>query len=412
MHRRRFSFSAPADIWKGAQALREMHDKRNRHKGKMEMKKERKMKTNTIMRFVVFWGCVASLIGLIAFRIISSRTGGTTGGDGTNRIGSVTVASSKPTAAEVEKLHEIRRLQLAEAKLKADVELRLKKFESDLSALSEKYKKMLPLADAEKSFQDSMGGARFLASRDGLCGFKVCVSLAYKMAYDKLKGTTRTADAIEPLVLSRICEPMEEAVGVYAKWTEDYRHELQKEEQVFALDLAAVANDFSDKIAVLTNDDAKRASAAIDGFVASIKDHAKETVYATIGAAIEAAMIKTSYDAIKKIVLRIVARTLASSAAKIGASATTGAACAVVDGPLPIMDFIGAVITVAGLSWTACDIYAVTKSMPDEMQVSVESEIVKTKSALTNTALENLKKAHATCLASARERVNEIVKSL
>lgn len=375
------------------------------------MKKERKIKANTIMRSIVFWGCVASLVGLIAFRISSKAKPSRTDG-GSGPIRPIGVSTNAPTAAEVEKLREIRKLQLAEAKLKAEVERRLSKFESDLSAISEKYMKMLPLSDAEKSFQDSITGARFLASRDGLCGYKVCVSLAYKMAYDKLKGTARTADAIEPLVQSRICEPIEEAVVVYAKWTEGYRHELQKEEQVFALDLAVVANEFSNEIAVLANDDAKRASAAIDGFVASIKDHATETVYAAIGTAIEAAMIKTSYDAIKKIVLRVAARALASSAAKIGASATTGAACVVADGPLPIGDIIGAVVTVAGLSWTAYDIYNVTKSMPDEMQSEIESEIVKVKSALTNTALENLKNDHAACLASARERVNKVVKSL
>lgn len=369
------------------------------------------MKMNTIMRTIVFWVCVVSLIGLVAFRICSRTKSTSTGGE-KGRIPPVGVSSSAPTAAEVEKLYEIRKLQLAEEKLKADVELRLKKFGSDLSALSEKYKKMLPLVDAEKSFQDSMTGARFLASREGLCGFKVCVSLTYKIAYDKLKGTTRATDAIEPLVQSRICEPIGEAVSVYAKWTEGYRHELQKEEQVLALDLALVANDFSKEIAVLTNDDAKRASAAIDGFVASIKDHATETVYAAIGTAIEAAMIKTSYDAIKKIVGRIVAKALASSVAKIGASATTGAACAVADGPLPISDIVGAIVTVAGLSWTAYDIYDVTKSMPDEMQAEIEAEIVKMKSTLTNTALENLRNDHAACLASARERVNKVVKSI
>jgi len=377
----------------------------------MEMKEERKKKTNAIMRSIVFWGCVVSLIGLITFRI-SSKTKSASTGEEKGRISSVKVSSSAPTAEEVEKLREIRKLQLAEERLKAEVERRLAQFESDLSIFAEKYKKMLPLSDAEKSFQQGMAGASFLASREGLCGFKVCVSLTYKMAYDKLKGTSKAADAIEPLVQSSICEPMAEAVSVYAKWAEDYRHELQKEEQVFALDLAVIANKFSDEIAVLTDDDAKRANAAIDSFVASIKDHATETVYAAIGTVIEAAMIKASYDAIKKIVVRIVAKALASSAAKIGASATTGAACAVADGPLPIGDIVGAVVTVAGLSWTAYDIYNVTKSMPDEMQAEIEAEIVKTKSALTNTALENLKNDHAACLASARERVNKVVKSL
>lgn len=368
------------------------------------------MTANAIMRSRVFWGCVALLIGLMAFRISSKSKSAFT--EGRERITPVKVSSRTPTADEVEKLRAIRKQQLAEAKLKAEVARCLTKFESDLSAISEKYKKMLPPADAESAFQDSMAGARFLASRDGLCGFKVCVSLAYKMAYDKFKGTTKTSAAIEPLVQIRICEPMKKAVGVYAKWTEDYRHELQKEEQVFALALAVVADAFSHEIAVLENDAAKRASAAIDGFVASIRGHAAETVYVAIGTVLEAAMIKTSYETIRKIVLRIAARSLSSSVAKIGASATTGAACAVADGPLPIGDVVGGVITVAGLAWTAYDIYKVTKSMPDEMQTKIESGIVKMKSALANTALENLGRDHAACLTSAREQVNRVVKLL
>lgn len=338
----------------------------------------------------------ALLAGLTAYLVVSIRE----------------TPPADTVAAEAAKLREAEKLRLAEAKLRADVELRFRKFEGDLSALAERYRKMLPLADAEKAFQESLSGAKFLSGRDGLCGFKTCVSLAYKMAYDKLKGTARAAEAIEPLVQERICKPMEGAIGAYAKWADDYRGELQAQEQALALDLAVVADAFNDEISVLANEDAVAAGAAIDGFVASSRSIAMQTACAAAGVAVEAAMAKASYAAIKKTAVRIASRALASSAAKAGASAATGAACAVADGPLPIGDAIGTTVVVAGLLWTAYDIYDVTRTMPDEMLSEIESEISKTKSALADAALDNLEKGRAACLAAAQARVDEIAKSL
>ena len=71
---------------------------------------------------------------------------------------------------------------------------------------------MLPLSEAEAAFRKSEDGASFIASKDGLCGFKCCVSLAYKMAYDKVKGITRTEDAISPIVKEKIVDEIEKAM--------------------------------------------------------------------------------------------------------------------------------------------------------------------------------------------------------
>ena len=357
----------------------------------------------------LFWICSALFVGLIGVGLFVRHNQLDSGG---TKINGVSVKTPSVTESEVKELQKKRAREIAEKKLSADVELRLEKFNGDLSALGERYRKMLPLSQVDEYFQKSRSGADFLASREGLCGFKACVSLAYKMAYDKAKGTNRTGEAIDPLVKDKIVEPIEKAIGIYAKWNEDYRRELQKEAQVFALDIAARGQEFSEEITVLSVADAKAASAAIDKFVADIGKHAQEAAFAAVEVGVELALIKTTSGALKRIVSHIATHALAKSVAKIGASATAGAAAAVADGPLPIGDIIGAVITVAVLSWTAYDIYDVTKTMPDAMRTEIRGEIEKTRAALEEAARSNLKRDQEACLAFAKDQVAAIIADL
>lgn len=358
---------------------------------------------------ILFWACVTLFVALIVVRFVIKDP--SVKGTG-KEINPVSVKTPSVSESEVLELQKKRKREIAEKKLIADVELRLEKFNGDLQALVEKYKKMLPLSQAEEYFQQSVDGGSFIASKNGLCGFKCCVSLAYKMAYDKMKNTNRTGEAIEPLVKEKISVPIEKAIGVYARWSEDYRRELQKEAQVLALDLATKGQSFVDEIEVLSVADAKAASAAIDKFVEKIESHASEAAFAMVGTGVEMVLIKTSYETIKRLVVTIVARSLASSVTKIGTSAVTGASMAAVDGPLPFGDAVGAIITVGGLSWSAYDIYKVTKKMPDEMQAQIIGDIRKTQAALIATAQDNLQKDQERCLSFAREQAKAIINSL
>lgn len=357
----------------------------------------------------LFWACSALFVVVIVVVLFIQHARPGPGGTGIDVPG----VNAPPVAeSEAEELQKKRAREIAEKKLIADVELRLEKFNGDLSALVEKYRKMLPLSRADEYFQQSVEGGSFIASKEGLCGFKCCVSLAYKMAYDKIKDTDRTGEAIEPLVKAKISAPIEKAIGVYAKWSEDYKRELQKAAQVFALDIAARGQRFSEEIMLLSEADAKAASAAIDKFVWEVESHASEAVAALVGAGVEMALIKTSYETIKRLVVAIATKALESSAARIGTAAAAGAGTAVADGPLPIGDAIGAIIVVGGLAWTAYDIYKVTRNMPDEMRDQIIVDIRKTQLALMTTAQDNLEKDREACLTFAKNQTNTIVASL
>ncbi len=324
-----------------------------------------------------------------------------------------------PSADEVDALRKKRqvelerqKLELEKKKLFADVETRIQKYRGDVAATVERYRKMVPLSEAEVAFRNSEDGAAFIASKEGLCGFKCCVSLAYKMAYDKVKGTTRTEDAISPIVKEKIVDELEKAVSVYARWTADFQKELATEEAALAADLAVKGKSFESAVSVLSEENAKSVSLAVDAFSREVKDHAFKAAGATVGLAAEAVMIKGSYMAIKNVVVRLAGVALSSAVKRAGTSLAAGGTAAVVDGPLPILDVAAGVIAVAGLSWSAYEIYDATKTMPDEMNAKIREEIVQMREALEEKALANLQKAKLDCETSAEQKLSELNKIL
>ena len=372
-----------------------------------------------------FWVWVVLAAAILGLRLMTGGTSHqTASGD---KIRSVTVTTAAPDADSVEELrrkraeelrHERERQQqldrekqqlaLEKEKLRADVAARVAKYRGDVNALVEKYRKMLPLVKAEEAFARAEHGADFIASSDGLCGFKVCGKLAYKMAYDKIKGTHRTEDAINPVVSARIVAPIEDAVTAYEKLTSDFRQELQCEEKAFALDLALRSQKFKETVSCLKMVDASSMNAAVEKLVGDVKEHAKESAFAAAGAVVELAMIKSSYAAIRIVAVRVAQMALAGVAKKLATTASAAIVSMAADGPLPVGDAVAAVITVGGLGWTSYDIYKVCKKMPREMREGVMKAINETREALRRTAEENLNADRDTCLRSAETRAKEL----
>ena len=363
----------------------------------------------------LFWVAASILVTVAAFHFFGRTS---LSGKGYGIVPEV-VKGGRPSADEVDALRKKRQVELEQQKLElekkkfaADVELRIQKYKGDVAETVERYRKMLPLSEAEAAFRKSEDGASFIASKEGLCGFKCCVSLAYKMAYDKVKGITRTEDAISPIVNEKIVDEIEKAVAAYARWTTDFQKELATEESALAADLAVKSKSFESAVSVFSEENAKSVSLAVDAFSRDVQDHAYKAAEAAVSLALETVMIKTSYTAIKNVVVRLAGVALSSAVKRAGASIAAGGTAAVVDGPLPIGDIIGAVLTVGGLSWTAYDIYVVTKTMPDEMNAKIQGEIVKTRKALEEKALANLQKAKLDCEASAEQKLSELNKIL
>ena len=259
-----------------------------------------------------FWVWVALAAVLIGLRLMISGTNRQiTRGD---RIKSSDAVLPVPSKESVEELREKRLLEIEKEKLRAEVAARVAKYQGDVKAVVEKYRKMLPLSEAEECFGRAEEGVNFIASREGLCGFSACGKLAYKMAYDKIKGTHRAEDAINPVVSARIVAPIEDAVTAYEKLTSDFRQELQCEEKAFALDLALRSQKFKETVSCFKMVDASRMNAAVEKLVGDLKEHAKESAFAAAGAVVELAMIKSSYAAIRTVAVRVAQMALAGVA--------------------------------------------------------------------------------------------------
>ena len=205
----------------------------------------------------IFWIAAAILGAVVAFHFWGRVS---LPGKGYG-IGPEVVKGGSPSADEVDARRKKRQVELEQQKLElekkkfaADVELRILKYKGDVAAIIERYRKMVPLSEAEEAFRRSEAGASFIASKEGLCGFKCCVALAYKMAYDKVKGTTRTEDAISPIVKEKIVDEIEKAVAVYARWTADFQKELATEEAALAADLAVKSKSFESAVSVFSEE--------------------------------------------------------------------------------------------------------------------------------------------------------------
>jgi len=279
------------------------------------------------------------------------------------------------------------KLKLETRKLCADIDARHAKFRDDVTAIVEKYRKMFPLSSAEAHFKAAEEGAHFIASREGLCGFEASTSLAYKMAYDKVKNTKMVEEAISPIIQSRIVNPIEKAIKVYSNWTVEFRKELQMEEQAFSLDLALRSQKFNDDISDIQGIDATNVRALMNKLISDVREHARDSSFAVIGTAFEVALIKSSNMAIFKAIVIEVATEALSSAA-------TGMFMWMVSP----MDFVSMPIA----------IYTVMKTMSEEMERKVKESVVESKEALMRTAVENLKTESEASLKSADLRVREL----
>ena len=355
-----------------------------------------------------FWVWAALAVAILGLRLM---TGGTdrqpASGD---RIKGVIVTPTAPSADSVEELRrkraeelqrerERQQLELEKEKLRTDVAARVSKYRGDVNAIVEKYRQMLPLSDAEESFARAERGADFIASSDGLCGVKICGKLAAAIAYDWTKGTHLAEAMINPIVDANLVAPMADASKAYGEWSEDFRQELQREEMAFALDLAARSQEFGKSISCFKSADARKMNASVGKLVEEVKEHAERSAIAAVGTAVELALIKSSYKAVKAVVKKIVQAALSGVAKKLVVTASSS-----------VFSWTGvsAILTVGGLAWTAYDIYDVCATMPREMREGVMSAINETREAIRRTAEENLDADRDTCLRSAETRAKEL----
>lgn len=193
---------------------------------------------------------------------------------------------------------------------------------------------------------------------------KLCASLCYKMAKDKFYNTTETSEAINQILTPKIIIPCEEGYIKIHEELSNFFLKLQENDNRYRADLAQILNSTGNNT---LQDSRKQFISKSLQITSQVEDFAFAKTTAVAGAAIEIIFIKSTVNLLQK----CCAKTITGMAGSLGGAA----ACAVADGPLPIGDIIGGVITIVGVAWTAYDIYQVTEVLPGELQKSLEEMV-------------------------------------
>ena len=198
--------------------------------------------------------------------------------------------------------------------------------------------------------------------------FKVCGKLTYKMAKDRIRKTNDTRAAICSVVGPNIIRPCQEGHAEMMNALRNYNYlpTLQENDNRYRAKLAQALKDVP---ADVKQSEARNEflNKTIVQFERQVGEMAISQVTTAVGAVIEVVLIKETVKLVTKVGARAVARIIGS--------ASTGAVCAVADGPLPIGDLFGAVITVGGFAWGAYDIYKICKVLPKKMSSTLHNAI-------------------------------------
>lgn len=206
-----------------------------------------------------------------------------------------------------------------------------------------------------------------------MSGFRVCVKLCYKLAKDKLKKTNDFRDAYQDILNDPIIQPCLRANAAASGKLQLLEQRLRERSLRYAEEAASICST-PDLEGKLPDADLEHLQQCMDAFIAdSQKLNVQKTVVAAAGA-FEVIFIRQTCNSLMKL--------FAKPVFKICSSLGIAGICSVADGPLPIGDFAGGVITIGGLALTAWDLYDVTVAMPKKLRSELRNGIIQTKREL------------------------------
>ena len=185
--------------------------------------------------------------------------------------------------------------------------------------------------------------------------FTFSCKLMYRLAKDKFSKTNTATELLAPVITKHFAEPLAAA-----------QIAMQNELQNFMLRVQENDNQYRAGLTELTKSEVFQKSefaanrALIQRFEqlnSEISKFAVAKVTTAVATGMEIILIRSTFNAIRSMLVRCGSR--------LAASAGLAGGAAVIDGPLPIGDAIGAVIIVGGTVWTMYDICKVFFTMPN-----------------------------------------------
>ena len=265
--------------------------------------------------------------------------------------------------------------------------------ESKIQALADAYQKEIDTLLEDFSMKinnEILDGAGFKKAEANIplfvkrmTGYKFCGRLCAAMAHDKIKSTNRAEEMLAPLIQEYIADPCAQEEAVVTATLNDFLTRLQEIDNQYKAGLSELMDEgnfrmdsleLSDKLLVEN-------TAKIDQ---KIRAYAEEKAWGILGSALEIAFAKSTYTAIKPLLMKVASK-LAMSA---GVTLTLGMA----DGPLPVGDIFGGIFATGMTAWTGYDIYKVTLKLPGILNDEMEQMISNFKNTLRT---ETLQKANS-----------------
>ncbi|MBP5182359.1 MAG: hypothetical protein J6331_04960 [Lentisphaeria bacterium] len=227
------------------------------------------------------------------------------------------------------------------------------------------------LAENEKAFREfekkfsQAGEEEFLLAKKNVPGAAKEFShagwnlkLCCKMAKDALYKTDDAGKALAEKLKPGILAPCERGNTLLRAELENFLLVLTENENRFHADLALCAGQSgrfgSRETARL------RFLLECGKFAQQAQSDALDRVLTLFSAGLELLFLRSTLKMISSAFRHIVARLVLTG--------TSSGICAAADGPLPVGDIIGAVLGIGGGIWCACDLYRISKTLPEEME--------------------------------------------
>ncbi len=252
-------------------------------------------------------------------------------------------------------------------KFKNDAAVLMKTHNDRNAALYENFKQEIEQA-GDEDFSKALNNIEPVVNH--FSSFKVCATLLFTMARDKIQSTNKAQDMILEQLNDKIIINCASGAEKVQNKVAYFMHQLQENDNNLRSSLAqnlkklpANSNDFAS---------GKKFIADLENFNSQVNELVTATAFTAVGTTIEAICIKYTFNVIVALAGKTIAKIAGSAAAPW------------LDGPLPIGD----IIAIVGLAWCAYDIYKITKILPDKMRSTLNDTINDFKASSRKEALK------------------------
>ena len=203
------------------------------------------------------------------------------------------------------------------------------------------------------------------AAAQKLGSLSACVPLGIAAVRDRMNGTRKFEEAYLAILDRPVIRPCLLAERAARETLAEYALRLRENHLEFTVALATACGNMP-RFSPSTepSPQLRQMLETLAGRTLSLHS-AKAS--ALLGVALELAFVRSG--------CRSAARLFSAAAAKFCGSLPAAGVCAAADGPLPVGDVVGGILTIAGGVWTACDLYEVSCVLPRQLAEELDAAI-------------------------------------